>query len=74
MGTNQNPLQRAEIFLTAVVCALLDSTFNALVGVTVHKKASFVFGFGNSMGFFQESMQEKLSNVANTEHLCYSLF
>ena len=41
MGAHQNLVQRAVVFAVAVVCALLDSTFNALVCVTVHKIASF---------------------------------
>lgn len=36
MGAYQDSLQRAVIFLTAVMCALADSTFDALVCVTIH--------------------------------------
>jgi len=46
MSTHQDSLQGAEICLTAVVGALLDSTFNALVCVAVHNHSSF---FGNGV-------------------------
>ena len=36
MGAHQDPVQRAVVLLTAVVCALANSAFNALVCVTVH--------------------------------------
>ena len=36
VGANQNPLQGAEIGILAVMCALLDSTLNALVCIAVH--------------------------------------
>jgi len=36
MGANQDPVQRTVVLVLAVVCALLDGTFNALVCVTVH--------------------------------------
>ena len=36
MGTNQNALQRAEVGILAVMLALLNSTLNALVCMTIH--------------------------------------
>ena len=36
MGTHQDSVQRTEILLAAVVCALGDGAFNALVCVTAH--------------------------------------
>ena len=36
VSTHQNAVQGAEILLTAVVCALLNSALNALVCVTAH--------------------------------------
>jgi len=36
MGANQDPVQRTVVLVLAVVCTLLDGTFNALVCVTVH--------------------------------------
>ena len=36
MGTNQNSLQRAEICVLTVMLALLNSTLNALIGMTIH--------------------------------------
>ena len=36
MGPDYDFVQGAVVFSAAVVCALLDGTFNAVVGVTVH--------------------------------------
>ena len=36
MGAHQNPLQRAEVSILAVMGALLDSTLDALVCMTIH--------------------------------------
>lgn len=41
VGAYQNAVQRAVICITAVICALRYSTFDTLIGVTVHKKSSF---------------------------------
>ena len=64
MGTHQDPVQGAIILVFAVVCTLLDGAFDALVGMTVHKKASFEIGFADSMAHAAESMLEKVSKVA----------
>ena len=64
MGTHQDFVQGAEVFVLTMMGTLLDGAFNALVCVTVHGKASFEIGFGNSMGRFLKSMLEKVSNVA----------
>ena len=37
MGAYQDPLQGAEIGILAVMCALLDSTLNALVCMAIHR-------------------------------------
>ena len=37
VGTYQNAVQRTEIGILTVMGALLDSTLNALIGVTIHK-------------------------------------
>ena len=36
MGAHQDLVQRTEVLVAAVVCALLDGAFNALVGMTIH--------------------------------------
>ena len=36
VGAHQDPVQRAEIVIFAVVCALGNGAFNALVGFTIH--------------------------------------
>ena len=41
MGAHQNTVQRAVVLVLAMVSALLDGTLDTLVGMTVHKKASF---------------------------------
>jgi len=41
VGTHQNLVQRTVVLMTAVMGALLDGTFDALVSMAVHKKASF---------------------------------
>ena len=38
VGTNQNSFQGAIIGIAAVMCALGNGTFNALIGVTVHSQ------------------------------------
>ena len=38
VGTDQDPVQRTVVFTLAMVGALLDGAFNALVCVTVHIK------------------------------------
>ena len=41
MGAHQDLIQRAVVLVAAVMSTLLDGTFDTLVGMTVHKKASF---------------------------------
>ena len=36
VSTNQNALQRAVVSFVAVMCALMDSTFDALICIAVH--------------------------------------
>ena len=36
MGAYQNAVQRAEVLGVAVICALLNGAFDALVGIGVH--------------------------------------
>ena len=73
MGTHQDFVQRTEVLMATMVGTLLDSAFDAFVGMTVHRKASFKMGFGNSMGIFLKMILEKVSNVAKMVLLCYSL-
>ena len=46
MGANQDLVQRAVVLMAAVMGALLDSAFDALVCVTVHKETSFELDSG----------------------------
>ena len=66
MGTNQNLVQGAVVLMAAMVGTLLDGAFDALVCMTVHKIASFLIGFGNSMNDFLKTIRENLSNVAKS--------
>ena len=43
MGAHQDAVQGAVVLGIAVVSAGLDGAFNALVGMTVHRKSSFLF-------------------------------
>ena len=38
VGADQNAVQRAVVFAVAVVCALLDGTFDGLVCMTIHNE------------------------------------
>ena len=51
MGTNQDAVQRAEVGFLAMMCALLDSTLNALVCMTVHRTVPPYPSDGLSMPF-----------------------
>ena len=73
MGAHQDLVQRTVVLVAAMVGTLLDGTFDTLVSMTIHRKASFEIGFGNSMGSFRKIIQEKRSNVAKGPRLCYSL-
>ena len=66
VGTNQDFVQGTVVLMAAMVGALLDGAFDALVCMTVHKIASFLIGFGNSMNDFSKIIREKLSNVAKS--------
>lgn len=41
VGTYQDTIQRAVVLAVAMVCALLNGAFNALVCVTIHIPSSF---------------------------------
>ena len=49
VGTHQDLVQGAEVLVATMVGTLLNGTFDTLVCMTVHRKASFEIGFGNSM-------------------------
>ena len=54
VGAHQNLVQRAVVLILAVVRAVLNGTFDALVGVVVHLKILLFIWFGCSMpGFLQ---------------------
>ena len=71
MGAHQDAVQRAVVLVLTMVGTLLDGALNALVGMTVHRKASFKIGFGNSMDSGRQSMQETFSKLAKMPFLCY---
>ena len=41
VGTDHDLVQRAVVFVAAMVGALLDSTLDAFVGMAIHKRTSF---------------------------------
>ena len=59
MGADQNPVQGAEVFGVAVVSALRDGAFDALVGVAVHNELPPLFGNGDSITKKSGIMTEK---------------
>ena len=71
MGANQDFVQRTVVLVTAMMGALLDGTFDTLVCMTIHRKASFEIGFCNSMDSGGESMQESFSKLAKMTLLWY---
>ena len=51
VGTHQNPIQRAVVLAVAVICALLNGAFDALICVAIHNVLPPSFEFGFSMAF-----------------------
>ena len=51
MGTNQDPIQGAVVFMIAVVGALLNGTFDALVCVAAHACILLFYDYSFSMAF-----------------------
>jgi hypothetical protein len=49
VSTHQDPVQGAVVLGVAVVSALLDGAFDALVGIIGHGSYLLLFGFGISM-------------------------
>ena len=71
VGTHQDPVQRAVILGIAVISTLLDGALDALVCMTVHIGASFVFGFDFSMAQTRKTIQEISPNLAFFIETCY---
>ena len=57
MGAHQNPVQRAVVLGVAMVCAGLNSTFDALIGMAVHHEFLLFFWCRNSMSSFHFSIR-----------------
>ena len=72
MGTHQNPVQRTVVLVFAVVCALLNGTFDALIGMAVHSCFLLLIGFGISMGKRKEIIPAKNANIAIRKKVWYS--
>ena len=64
-------IQGAVVLRAAVICTLLDSAFNALVCMTIHKNASFFLGSGIVCGKSQKSYGKEWSFLAFFFHICY---
>ena len=63
MGAHQDAVQGTVVLVLTVVGTLTDGTLDGLVGMTIHKKASFCYGYGNSLVRCRDFMLEKPSNV-----------
>ena len=72
VGTNGDAVQGTVVFLLAVMGTLADGAFDGLVGMTAHKKASFEFGFGNSMRSRLETILGLSSKVAFYRMIWYA--
>ena len=60
MGAHQDLVQGAVVLTLAVVCALLNGAFDALVGIAVHIVFLLFIGFCNSMATDTEIMQTEI--------------
>ena len=63
VGTHHDLIQGAVVLVVAVVGAGAHGAFDGFVGMAIHKKASFEFGFGNSMCVSGKTIQEFLSDM-----------
>ena len=62
VGAHQNPVQRAIVLASTVVCALVYGTLDALVGMTIHRYFLLLIGFGHSMAEREKGILEKAAN------------
>ena len=63
VGAHQNPVQRAVVLGIAMVCAGLDGTLNALIGVVVHGSLLLFNEFGISMSGVRKTIHTNCSNI-----------
>ena len=61
MGTHQDPLQRAVVCVIAVVCALRNSTLDALVCMATHRQFLLFCWYNHSIAKTIASIQEKFA-------------
>ena len=71
MGTHQDLVQGAEVFVLTVVGALLNGALDTLVGMAIHNIDLLWIESGVSMGFSRESMLEIFSILAICGFLWY---
>ena len=71
VGTHQNPIQGAVVLSVAVVSALLDSAFDALVCMTVHINSLLLFEFCASISPLGKFIREIYGNIAFLFVVCY---
>ena len=65
VGAHQDPVQRAVVFAVAVVSALLNGAFDALVCLVVHTIFLLLFGFCFSMSAKTKEIRENFSISCN---------
>ena len=58
VGAHQNLVQRAVVLVLAVVCAVLNGTFDTLVSVVVHLKILLFIWFVCSMPDFPQAIRK----------------
>ena len=55
VGTHQDLVQSAVVLALAVVGALMDGAFDALIGIAVHSHFLLLFWFGSSMALTKKN-------------------
>ena len=73
VSAHQNAVQRAEVLVLAVVCALLDGALDALVGMIVHTKYLLLSKLGVSMRRKEGDNLGKNRNQSNRPEERYRL-
>ena len=58
MGAYHDSVQRTEVLAVAVICALLNGTFDTLVSLAAHLTSSFILRFGVSMAENEENIMD----------------
>ena len=71
MGAHQDPVQRAVVLILAVVSALLDGAFDALVCMTVHRFLLLLLDSWIVCAAEGKAYTKSLPIIALWKKLCY---